>query len=456
MNSGSLLEGPFVRRRAPAAGAWLVAMAEKAMTNPVVSRKFFLFAAGEAASLLGDQFTRVAAIWLILSMTSDSAAVGIWLAVGAFPRAVFILVGGALVDRFQPRTMMIFSNVARMALAAALAAAAFTNAVTMPLLYGFAAGFGVAGAAYLPAVTALTPRLASPEGLQRANAVVQGLLHLSNLVGPPMAAMALSYLLSGLRESTLFSDSSLQTPYGALFAIDALTFLASLWALCAIGRIGREAKPPDSDRAANPFRAIALGLAFAGQERRLRLFLLVTITANLGLAGPLAVGIPVLAKFTFEEGVMALGALSSAGAFGGLLGLTLASLVPAFNEAALFKLPFAALPVLALLLVSLGFAPSLPSAMGVIAVLAALGAFVDVQSLTWIQKTTERAYLGRVMSILQFGALGIAPVSMALAGALGDDPKTMFGVFGAGLLIAAFLTARAARRFSRRGPCRSG
>ncbi len=113
--------------------------------------------------------------------------------------------------------------------------------------------------------------------------------------------------------------------------------------------------------------------------------------------------------------------------------------------ARLFVMPFVFLPVLGLLMVSLGYADALEPAAATIGLMAAMAVYLDVQILTWLQQTTEEGYLGRVMSILQFGALGLTPVSMALAGILGTDLPLMFGVFGAFLLVMTMVLAAVAR-----------
>lgn len=57
---------------------------------------------GSMVNLIGDQFTLVALPWLVLHLTGDTLALGWVLALLGLPRAVFILLGGAVVDRFRP------------------------------------------------------------------------------------------------------------------------------------------------------------------------------------------------------------------------------------------------------------------------------------------------------------------------------------------------------------------
>ena len=84
------------------------------------NHNFRLLWGGEAISLLGDQFYLIALPWLVLQLTGEALAVGVVLALAGVPRALFMLVGGALTDRFSPRAVMLASNLLRMVLVALL------------------------------------------------------------------------------------------------------------------------------------------------------------------------------------------------------------------------------------------------------------------------------------------------------------------------------------------------
>src|SRR5512138_1699997 len=98
-------------------------------------RNFRLLWIGEGISLLGDQFYMIALPWLVLSLTGNALAVGTVMAMAGIPRAMFMLVGGALTDRFTPRKLMINSNLVRIALTGLLAALVFTNLIQLWMLY---------------------------------------------------------------------------------------------------------------------------------------------------------------------------------------------------------------------------------------------------------------------------------------------------------------------------------
>src|SRR5690349_8232693 len=102
------------------------------------NRNFRLLWIGEGISVLGDHFFVIALPWLVLQLTGDSLAMGTVLALSAIPRALLMLVGGALTDRFSPRRLMIASNAARFVLVSLLTALVFANRVEMWMMYTLA------------------------------------------------------------------------------------------------------------------------------------------------------------------------------------------------------------------------------------------------------------------------------------------------------------------------------
>src|SRR5262245_3866669 len=147
--------------------------------SPLSVRNFRLLWIGEGISLLGDTFYLIALPWLVLQLTGSALALGTILVLASIPCAVFTLVGGALVDRYSPRSVMIWSNVARFVLVALLSALVLNNATQMWMLYALAFAFGLADAFYFPAQIAIVPQVLSEDQLQAGNTFVQGTAQLS-------------------------------------------------------------------------------------------------------------------------------------------------------------------------------------------------------------------------------------------------------------------------------------
>src|SRR5512139_1916353 len=156
-------------------------------SNVLQNRNFRMLWIGEGISLLGDQFYMIALPWLVLSLTGNALAVGTVFALAGIPRALFMLVGGALTDRFTPRKLMINSNLARMVLTGLLAALVATDLIQLWMLYALALFFGLADAFFFPAQTSIVPQLVDKDQLQQGNAVIQGTATWSLLVGPILA-----------------------------------------------------------------------------------------------------------------------------------------------------------------------------------------------------------------------------------------------------------------------------
>ena len=67
------------------------------------NRNLRLLWIGEGFSVLGSQFYMIALPWLVLKLTGDPFQMGFVLALAGIPRALFMLIGGALTDRFSPK-----------------------------------------------------------------------------------------------------------------------------------------------------------------------------------------------------------------------------------------------------------------------------------------------------------------------------------------------------------------
>src|SRR4051812_18615936 len=97
---------------------------------------------GGAISMMGDQFTLLALPWLVLQMTGDTRVLGLVLALVGVPRAVFILVGGALVDRYSPYRVLMLTKYVNTVLLGVLAALVFTGSAQLPVICAIALAIG--------------------------------------------------------------------------------------------------------------------------------------------------------------------------------------------------------------------------------------------------------------------------------------------------------------------------
>jgi len=148
------------------------------------NRNFRLLWIGQGASLLGDQFELIAAPWLVLKLTHDPLALGFVLALSSIPRALFMLVGGAITDRFSARNVMLISDILRLGLTAIMAFLIFTGTIQTWVLYVFAFLFGLVSGFFNPASSSIVPYIIGKKHLSTGNSLIQGTAQMTSFTGP--------------------------------------------------------------------------------------------------------------------------------------------------------------------------------------------------------------------------------------------------------------------------------
>ena len=400
--------------------------------NVLQNLNFRLLWIGEGISLLGDQFYMIALPWLVLSLTGNALAVGTVMAMAGIPRALFMLVGGALTDHFTPRKLMINSNLARMILTGLLGTLVMTNLIQLWMLYLSALFFGFVDAFFFPAQTSIVPKLVNKNQLQQGNALIQGTAQLSLFVGPILAGGMIAWLDGGAAHSA--------SGIAFALALDSLSFLASILTL---GLMRLEQADVRLEKAEGGVLAsIREGLLYVWNEATLKTVFPIVMGLNILINGPFAVGIPVIARTRFPEGAAAFGLILSVFGGGALLGTVLAGVLPKPSNKLLGTLSLSVISLMGIGLAVIGFAPTM-----YIAAAAALGmgianGYANIMLITWLQQKVAPEMMGRIMSLVMFAAVGLNPVSTALAGALIGLNATVL-LFCAGTLMTLFTLSAA-------------
>jgi MFS family permease len=401
-------------------------------TNVLRIHNFRMLWIGESISLLGDQFYMIALPWLILTLTGNALAVGTVFATAGIPRALFMLVGGAMTDRFTPRKLMISSNVVRMALTGLLAALVLTNLTQLWMLYALALLFGLADAFFFPAQTSIVPQLVDKEQLQQGNAIIQGTAQLSLLVGPVLAGVTISLLDRGTPHST--------SGIALAFALDALSFIASITMLGLMRIENATAHTEKAD--SGVIASIREGLLYVWNETTLKIVFPIVMGLNVLINGPFAVGIPVVARTRFSEGAVAFGLIMSVFGGGALLGTVLAGVLPKPSNKQLGTVSLSILSLMGIGLAVIGLAPTMYIAATAAVVMGTANGYANIMLITWLQQKVAPEMTGRIMSLVMFAAIGLNPVSTALAGAL-IGLNTGILLIGAGSLMTLFTLSAA-------------
>jgi MFS family permease len=372
---------------------------------------------GSAVSLLGDQFYLVALPWVVLQITGSAVAMGTILMTAAIPRAVLMLMGGALTDRISPRRILLGTATARTVFVGAIGLLLWFHLLQIWQLYVLGFAFGVADAFSMPAASAFMASLVAKEQLVAANSVFQTTAQLTTIVGPAPAGLVIKSL-------------------GAAWAfiLDAVSFLFILVALWTLP------DPPRAPaRARSPlWQSVLEGFAYVRRDTALSSLMVLAAMLNVCITGPMSVGLAYMAKTKFGSPT-AYGFAVSALAAGGLTGALIAGVWKIKRRGPFLLCAAAGIGVA---VSSLGFLSSLAAVAGVLAVMAAAAAATNIHLASWIQGRVEPAVRGRVLSVLMLSAVGLMPISLAGAGLLAAWSLTgMYLLAGGAMLLVTMAGA---------------
>ena len=373
-------------------------------------------------SLFGDFFSYIAMAWLVLQLTGSSLALGSVLVVQALPRAVLMVVGGALADRISPRLTMLGSMGLRALVVAPLAVLVLAGRVQMWEVYAIAVVFGVVDAFYMPARSSILPRVVADHELEPGNAVLNVTAQTSVVLGPVLGGVIVAVLGLGWA----FAGDA------ACFAIG---FLFILWLPAAARRAPGETHPDGGLRG-----QIAAGFRYAYADVGIRVTLIVIAVVDFAANGALGVGLPTLAHGRFAAGAAGLGILFGAWGVGATAGALGAGFVPPPKR---FGWLIVALCLwLGVGITGVGLVPSLVPAAVLMAFSGVSTGVVNTYAVSWLQRRTDPAMQGRVMSLVMLASMGLTPLAYGASGAIADvNPTLLFLIAGGMILLCAAGTA---------------
>jgi MFS family permease len=206
---------------------------------------------GQALSVIGDRITPVAIAFAVLGLGS-ATDLGLVLAAGGIPFALFAVAGGVWSDHVGRRRVMLASDVIRALSQATTALLLLTGVAEVWMLAILAFVYGTAAAVFMPALMGLIPQTVSPARLQEANGLLALTRSIAGVAGPAVAGVLVVAAGSG-----------------EAIAVDAATFAVS--ALC-LARMRPNAAPLAPADAAEPERFLA-GLRAGWHEVRSRAWL---------------------------------------------------------------------------------------------------------------------------------------------------------------------------------------
>jgi MFS family permease len=384
------------------------------------SPAFGLLFLATAGSGFGTYIAAVALTIHIADLTGSGTWVAALLIADFLPIVVIGLVLGPLVDRLSRRKLMVFSDIVRFGVFAAL------PFVESP--EGIVALAGVAGVAtgfFRPAAYAGLPNLVPDDELTNANSLLQVIETLAWMIGPVVGALMVAVW-------------SPDVPY----AVNAVTFLVSAG---LVAMISENKLRSEESLTRGHWKDVADGLRLVVGTAPLRTVLVVW---NVVLLGSAAINVAEIffAKDDLEAGDIGFGILVASSGVGLALGSYLAA--PALGKVGLRRHYAGSIVLMGAGWGGAALAPTLWVAVPlVIAGAAGNGAAIICNQLLVQRGATDR-YRGRALATIMSSNYALLGVAMAGAGVLTESYGARAVWMGAGgIFIFAGFVALAMTRW---------
>jgi MFS family permease len=370
---------------------------------------------GNLVSFAGDWFNIIALYTAVQGLSSSAQAIAAVMVAKMLPPFLVTPLVGPIIDRFDRRRILIFTDLARAVCATGLAASYLSDSIAG--LYICTAILMALGGLALPARNAVLPMLVPARHLVVANAIGSGTWS---------AMLALGAALGGVATETL--------GVAPAFLLDALTFLlAAVW-LLGLPRLRPSAT---SHEGAGGFRD---GLRYLANQPYV--LALTCIKPVLGVLGGAVVLIPLFGNGAFQgqSGPFYVGLLFAARGFGALLGSLGVRFMGANEPRAMRRAIAAGFAIIGVSYLSLGWIDAFWATAVCFFTAMAGNNTIWVFSGTLLQLETDKRYHGRVFA-LEFGAttLVMAGSSWGVGAAVdsGIDMLTVAAFIGAAGIAAA-------------------
>lgn len=356
-----------------------------------------LLISGQTISNFGDGVALVALTLLVLDTTHSASKLAWFAAARMLPMVVLLLVGGAVVDRFSRRLLLLISDVARALLTGLLVLFLGLGALRFWELMIFGVFFGTFDALFMPAISALTPEIVPEELLPAMNAVRPLANNLmGNMIGPAVGG--------------LIAVASTTWAVG----IDCATFVVSSATLFAM----KPTSAPARDGEKSMLDDIREGVRYVSSTRWLWTTLVSVAAVNAFVFVPMTVLIPYFLRHDLHTGKAVVGYAFAIFGLSGSVGALIAANLKTPRRRIRVMWTYWTIGTAAALII--GFATNYWEIFIVPLVTSPMMLLGNVIWESMMQSEVPRELLGRASSVDWFVSLGLAPIGLVVAGQLAN------------------------------------
>ncbi|MBO1623693.1 MFS transporter [Bacillus arachidis] len=349
----------------------------------------FLWAATLFSSFALAFFT-FSQTWYIAKTLNLEASLGVVFVALSVPRLVFMIVGGAVADKFPKKNIMFYSNIVRALLVATILTWFIVGHVTLYTFALFALLFGLADAFFWSADGSILPELVEKHRLTQANSLTQMTNQASVILGPVLGGILIKF-----------------SNYETIFSITILLLIIAAILVQKIQFTVQE----KTDKDKGMFTSIKEGILYVKESPFLSTFLICSAFLNLFLIGPMQVGFPLFVKNVLHGDSLQFSYLEAAVGAGMAIGAVIVGLKNINRRRGLFCIIMMLLS--GVFFLSINFSTALWQALLAGAFYGITIAMAIVPLMAMIQSTVKEEMMGRVMSLMMLSSMGFIPLSYA-------------------------------------------
>ncbi|MFD5263144.1 MFS transporter [Bacillus wiedmannii] len=363
----------------------------KENAKPLLKNTNFLFLwAATLFSSFALAFFTFSQTWYIAKTLNLEASLGVVFVALSVPRLIFMIIGGAVADKFPKKNIMFYSNIIRAILVATILTWFIVGDVTLYTFALFALFFGLADAFFWSADGSILPELVEKSRLTQANSLTQMSNQASVILGPVLGGILIKF-----------------TNYETIFSI---TILLLIVAAILVQKI-QFTMPEQQNTDKGMFTSIKEGILYVKESPFLSTFLICSAFLNLFLIGPMQVGFPLFVKNVLHGDSLQFSYLEASVGGGMAIGAVIVGLKNVNRRRGLFCIIMMLLS--GVFFLSINFSTVLWQALLAGMFYGITIAMAIVPLMAMIQSTVKEEMMGRVMSLLMLSSMGFIPLSYA-------------------------------------------
>jgi DHA3 family macrolide efflux protein-like MFS transporter len=368
-------------------------------------KDFMKILGGQGFSLVGSALVQFSLVWWLTITTGSAIVLVIATIMALLPQILISPFAGVLVDRWNRRRVMMYSDGITALMVVILAFLFAQGSAHIFHVYGIMAIRSAVSVFQWPALQSSVSLMVPDEHLSRINGLYQSLTGLAQIAAPPLGAMLLLIM-----------------PIQTILLIDIGTAALAIVPLMFIG-IPQPDKEPTPEEKSSIVGDMMQGVRFLSRWRGGQFTLIAMMIINMILVPSMSL-VPIFALVHFNGGAFELAWLQSALGVGMLVGGITLSVWGGFERR--MDTVVAAVVAMGIAIITVGLTPSGLFFIAVVG-LFITGIMVPMASgsiMAILQGIVPKEIQGRVFSVVISLSPLMAPIGLAIAGTIAE-------VFGA-------------------------